>query len=128
MPAGFHLVRELFHVMRQSLLFIAHKSSFMARAMRFVTGKSSLRADPVRFVAHKPSFMARSVRFVTGKSSSERDWTPCRRVPAPERFRSVSRLAQRSCQTAGAALPGLVKFVSFPACHAVVAQLPDEGG
>jgi hypothetical protein len=52
---------------------------------------------------------------------------PCRRLPASESFRSVSRLRQRSCQTAGAALPGLVKFVLFAAFHAVVAQLPDEG-
>ena len=50
-----------------------------------------------------------------------------KQLPAREHFRSVSRLRQQSCYTAGAALLSLVKFVSFAACRAVVAQVPDEG-
>jgi hypothetical protein len=41
-------------------------------------------SEPFRFMAHKSSFMARPVRFVAGKSSSERDWALDVRCSTPD--------------------------------------------
>jgi hypothetical protein len=114
--------------MAESLRSKAARLSFVRTRSGLIREPFSYMPEALLFMAHKSRFMARPLRFVAGKSSRERDWTPCSRLPARESFRSVRRLRQRSCQTTGAALPSLVKFVSFAACHAVVPQLPEEGG
>ena len=131
----FDFMSEKFNLMLKELTFalgVLHfrvaRLCYVPAGLRLIREPFSVMPEPVRFIANKCSLMVRPVCFVAGKFSSERDWTPCRRLPAGESFRSVGRLRQRSCQTVDAALPALVKFVSFAACHAVVAQLPDEGG